>query len=68
LNHVNPPQSLGEFVIDGRKYEHKFDEAFDYLTDLSDNEVKIHLKFTKDENKRSEAQNALKSFFLELLF
>ncbi|MFC5541386.1 MAG: hypothetical protein C0P75_003375 [Bacilli bacterium] len=67
MNDVNPSKQSGEMVIGGVKYLHKSDDGFDYLTDLSDNEVKIHLKFTKDEEKRKEARNALKTFFLELL-
>ncbi|MFC5557926.1 hypothetical protein ACFPN4_02145 [Ureibacillus thermophilus] len=68
MNHVNPPRSIKEIVIDGGKYIYKSDERFDYLTEILDNEVKIHLKFTKDKDKRLEAENALKTFFLELLF
>ena len=60
-------QSLGEIDIGGVKYLHKSYGQFDYLTDISDNEVKIHLKFTKNPEKRTYAKNALKTFFLELI-
>lgn len=60
-------QSLGKIVIGGVKYLHKPDNEFDYLQDISENEVKIHLKFTKDQEKSNDAKNALKTFFLEIL-
>lgn len=58
------PQLL--IVIDKVKYLHKEDQHFDYLLDISENKVKIHLKFTKDEEKHRVAHNAIKNFFLEL--
>ena len=67
MKDVRHPQSLGEIDIGGVKYLHKPDEKFDYLMDISENKVKIHLKFTKDQDKRNEAKNALKNFFLEIL-
>lgn len=63
----NLSQSLGEIDLDGVKYLHKQDEGFDYLMDISENEVKIHLKFTKNHQKRNEAKNAIKTFLLEIL-
>ena len=60
-------QSLGNIDIGGVMYLHKPDDNFDYLQDISENEVKIHLKFTKDREERKEAKNALKTFFLEIL-
>lgn len=67
MKDVRHPQSLGEIDIGGVKYLHKPDGKFDYLMDISENKVKIHLKFTKDQDKRNEAKNALKNFFLEIL-
>lgn len=67
MKEVSHHQSLGEINIGGVKYLHKPDDKFDYLKDISENEVKIHLKFTKDQEKRKEAKNALKTFFLEIL-
>ena len=58
MKDVRHPQSLGEIDIGGVKYLHKPDEKFDYLMDISENKVKIHLKFTKDQEKRNEAKNA----------
>lgn len=58
------PQLQRKF--DEMKYLHKENQHFDYLLDISENEVKIHLKFTKDEEKHRVAKNAIKSFFLEL--
>jgi hypothetical protein len=66
MKEVSHHPSLGEMNIGGVKYLHKPDDQFDYLTDISDNEVKIHLKFTKDQEKRKESTNALKTFFLEI--
>jgi hypothetical protein len=67
MKEVSQHQSLGEIDIGGVKYLHKPDDKFDYLKDISENEVKIHLKFTKDQEKRKEAKKALKAFFLEIL-
>ncbi|RUL51922.1 hypothetical protein [Lysinibacillus antri] len=67
MKDVSHPQSLGEIDVGGVKYLHVPDDNFDYLKDISENEVKIHLKFTKDQEKRKEAKNALKTFFLEIL-
>ncbi|MEG0498050.1 MAG: hypothetical protein RR541_08655 [Carnobacterium sp.] len=67
MKEVIPYQSLGNIDIGGVTYLHKPDDNFDYLKDISENEVKIHLKFTKDREKRKEAKNALKTFFLEIL-
>lgn len=67
MDEVSPHQMLGEIDIGGVKYLHKPDDKFDYLQDISENEVKIHLKFTKDQEKRKQAKNALKTFFLEIL-
>lgn len=58
---------MNEMNIGGVKYLHKLNDQFDYLIDRSNNGVKIHLKFTKDQEKRNEAKNALKTFFIELL-
>lgn len=60
------PQSLGKIDIGGVTYVHKPENPFDYLMDMSKNEVKIHLKFTKDTQKRTHAKQALSTFFLEL--
>lgn len=60
-------QTMNEMNIGGVKYLHKLNDQFDYLIDRSNNGVKIHLKFTKDQEKRNEAKNALKTFFIELL-
>ncbi len=59
--------SLGEINIGGMKYLHKSDDKFDCLMDISNNIVKIHLKFTKDQEKRKQAKNGLKTFFQEIL-
>lgn len=67
MKDVCHPQALGEIDIGGVKYLHKPDDKFDYLKDISENEVKIHLKFTKDQEKRNAAKNGLKTFFLEIL-
>ncbi|MGE8033767.1 hypothetical protein [Lysinibacillus sp. NPDC093692] len=67
MKEVSQHQTLGEINIGGVKYLHKPDDKFDFLKDISGNEVKIHLKFTKDKEKRKEAKNALKTFFLEIL-
>ena len=67
MKEVSQHQSLGEIDIGEVKYLHKPDGKFDYLKDISENEVKIHLKFTKDQEKRKEAKKALKAFFLEIL-
>ena len=67
MKEVSHQQSLGEIVIGEVKYLHKPDDKFDYLQDISDNEVKIHLKFTKDQEKSNDTKNALKAFFLEIL-
>lgn len=67
MKEVSHHQSLGEIIIGGVKYLHKQDDKFDYLEDISENEVKIHLKFNKDQEKRKEAKNALKTFFSEIL-
>ena len=66
MKEVRHHQSLGETNLGGVKYLHKSDDQFNYLKDISKNEVKIHLKFTKDPEKRSEAQHALKTFFFEI--
>lgn len=65
----NQPKSLslGEINIGGVKYLHESDENFDCLTDISNNNVKIHLVFTKAQEKRKQAKNGLKTFFLEIL-
>ncbi|WPK12094.1 hypothetical protein R6U77_19740 [Lysinibacillus louembei] len=67
MEEVSHHQSLGEIDIGGVKYLHKSEHKFDYLKDISENEVKIHLKFTKDQEKTNNAKNALKTFFLEIL-
>ena len=60
------PKTTGEVNIDGVKYLYKLDNQYDYLMDISNNEVKIHLTFTKDQEKRNEAKNASKTLFSEL--
>ena len=54
MKEVSHHQSLGEINIGGVKYLHKPDDKFDYLKDISENEVKIHLKFTKDQEKEKK--------------
>lgn len=59
-------KSFHEIEIDGVKYVQKQEKTFDYLMDVSENEIKIHLKFTKDQEKRKDAKEALKTFFLDI--
>ncbi|WP_310877816.1 hypothetical protein [Priestia megaterium] len=54
----------GEVVLGEIKYSHKTDEKYDYLTDESDNEIKVNLRFTKNNQKNKIAMNGLKAFFL----
>jgi len=56
-------EHLSEIVIGDTKYLHKEDTDYDYLTDISNHPVKVHLRFTKSREKNEEALNGLKTFF-----
>lgn len=59
------PRENNEFVIGKRKYIYNRDNEWDHLIDVSTNEVKIHITFSKDEEKNQEAMEAIKQLLIE---
>lgn len=56
-----------EFILGKTKYLYNEDAEYDYLTDVSENKIKVDLRFSKDKVKNELARKALKKFFSELL-
>ena len=52
-----------EITLGNSKYNHTWDDEFDYLIGEPDKGVSITLKFTKDESKNEEALEGIKTFF-----
>ena len=50
-------------VLGERKYRHRADNEYDYLVEDYDDKVKVHLTFTKNEEKNDWAKKGLKAFF-----
>lgn len=59
-------RELQKLVIGNRKYVLKCDNGKDYLIDVSNNDIKMHITFSKDEAKNQQAVDAIRRFFIEL--
>jgi len=59
----------GVYVIwNGRKYLKEEDDFKTYLTDVSDNKVKINLEFGRNVKKSDKAIEGVKNTLQEVLF
>ena len=56
-------EQFNEVNIGEKKYIHRSDAEYDYLTDDSNNKIKVNLRFTKNKDKNEIAKNGLKTFF-----
>lgn len=55
-------------VWDTTGYQHRTDEEYDHLLEISDYKVKVTLKFAKSEARNEVARKGLKAFFRGIWF